>query len=109
LLSLPPPGSTSSPYAFTTGLPWADTNGDLIQGHNGSIPKPYSSSTYYWVGQELANTGKCQDAACYQSTDLVHWTPVPGFSLSVSSLPLPSQPAGAWWLIGTTYLPNRLR
>lgn len=97
--------TTTSPYSFAPGVPWADTNGDLIQGHNGSILKPYGSSTYYWVGQELANTGKRQDAACYQSTDLVHWTPVPGFSLSTAGLPLPSppaQPPGAWWLIGTT-------
>ena len=31
--------------AFTAGLPWADTNGNLIQGRNGSILKPYGSST----------------------------------------------------------------
>jgi len=100
--------TTTSPYAFTPGLPWADTSGNLIQGHNGSILKLSGSSLYYWVGQNLASNGPRQDAACYQSTDLVHWAPVAGFTLSVAKNPSLSLPTGesapSFWLLGATKL-----
>jgi Ricin-type beta-trefoil lectin domain-like len=66
---------TTSPYAITPGVPWADSQGKLIQGHNGSVVKV--GSTYYWIGDDLAN-GQRDGAACYSSTDLVHWARVDG-------------------------------
>lgn len=66
-----PAPATTPPQEFTPGVPWADTGGNLIQGHNGSVIKV--GSTYYWIGQDLASRPRT-DAACYTSTDLVHWT-----------------------------------
>src|SRR5262249_52723185 len=67
--------ATTSPFTNIPGVPWADTNGKLIQGHNGSVVQV--GSTYYWIGLDMAN-GKRDGADCYSSTDLAHWTRVPG-------------------------------
>ena len=67
-----PPVSVS-PYAFTPGIPWADTSGNLIQAHNGSII--LVGRTYYWMGEDIARQStRRHSVACYSSTDLVHWT-----------------------------------
>lgn len=66
-------------------------------------------SFYYWIGQDLTS-GRVA-AACYQSTDLVHWTD-DGDVVSVGLPPNPGdppapagglqQPGGGTYLIGTT-------
>jgi hypothetical protein len=108
--SVPP--STTSPYTITPGVPWADTSGNVIQGHNGSIIQGQGpdASTYYWIGDDIRG-GSRLNAACYSSTDLVHWTfqgdVLPGNGvkdLSVDpnwkSPPVPSPDVPAVYLLG---------
>lgn len=36
------------------GVPWADTSGNFIQAHNGSVINV--GGTYYWIGQNQTGT-----------------------------------------------------
>ncbi len=72
---------SSSLNSITPGIPWADSSGNLIQGHNGSViyyTNPVThKSAYYWIGQDMSN-GARDGVACYSSTNLVHWTKIQG-------------------------------
>lgn len=88
LASAPPPPS------IMPGIPWFDDTGHLIQGHNGSViaQTVQNVTTYYWIGQDL--TGGRFGAACYQSTDLMHWTRDEPSTLSPDVLTVAAPPAG---------------
>jgi hypothetical protein len=107
------------PPSIMPGIPWFDTSGHLIQGHNGSVFFDKANSTYYWIGQDLTD-GRFS-AACYSSPNLTTWTrdmsdgfpdlvtvenpaDIPGFPAGSG---LTTQPKGAdgsqsYYLIGNT-------
>lgn len=72
--------------AISSGTPWHDANGDVIQAHGGSLTKV--GSTYYWVGENRDGLTPIQASmagfmtwpfkaiTCYASKDLVRWRKV---------------------------------
>jgi hypothetical protein len=62
---------------ITPGVPWYDTDSNLIQAHAGCVLRV--GSTWYWYGEDTrSTTGGCEFACfggirCYSSTDLQDW------------------------------------
>jgi hypothetical protein len=57
-------------------LPRYDTNGSIVDAHDGRIIK--FGNTYYWYGTAYGNTdgyGTTNVFRCYKSADLTTWTP----------------------------------
>lgn len=62
--------------SFKPGIPWKDTNGNLINAHGGSIF--VEGDTYYWIGEDKSHTaGKGKiwtwGIRIYSSKDLYNW------------------------------------
>ncbi|MFF1610253.1 family 43 glycosylhydrolase [Amycolatopsis sp. NPDC058278] len=57
---------------ITSGVPWQDTNGNVVNAHGGGMIKV--DNTYYWIGESKGVDGAFRANACYSSTDLQHWT-----------------------------------
>lgn len=72
-----PEGSTgralvSAPKTQINGFQWADTAGNPIQAHGGSLIKV--GSFYYWFGENRQPDNHFESVACYRSPDLINWT-----------------------------------
>ncbi|HEX3357070.1 MAG TPA: family 43 glycosylhydrolase [Tepidisphaeraceae bacterium] len=64
----------ASPQTVIPGAVWKDNHGNEIEAHGGGIIR--AGQYFYWFGEDrtpgLDSTKRF--VACYQSTDLVHWT-----------------------------------
>lgn len=61
---------------FTPGQDWYDTNGKLVESHNGGIT--YANGRYYWYGETFnsstnANEIETLGVTAYSSADLLNW------------------------------------
>lgn len=84
-------GGSTVNATITNGVRW-DTNGNLIDAHDGNIYQ--FGSTYYWYGTSYGcgfdwrgpGSGAVGSPFCgfkeYSSSDLTNWTPVPGWNNS---------------------------
>jgi beta-glucanase (GH16 family) len=59
--------------SFTPGLPWFDTDGQIINAHGGGIL--FHNGTYYWFGEHKGATSNAAfvGVTCYSSVDLYTW------------------------------------
>ena len=61
--------------SFRPTIEWRDTNGYLIEGHDGGVS--YFNGRYYWYGQYLNNNGTTEveldGIQAYSSADLLNW------------------------------------
>jgi len=54
------------------GLPWKDTEGQIIEAHGGGLLKV--KNIYYWYGENHAKGfGNKTGISCYSSKDMLHW------------------------------------
>lgn len=56
------------PKTLKNGLPWYDTNGNVIHAHGGHIVK--FGGIYYWYGENREDNIY---VSCYSSNDLMNW------------------------------------
>ncbi|NOU72738.1 family 43 glycosylhydrolase [Paenibacillus sp. LMG 31458] len=57
---------------IANGVPWLDTDGNVMQAHGGGVIK--SGDTYYWFGEDKShNSAVFKAVSVYASKDLIHW------------------------------------